>query len=63
MENHYKKDHPNMPRVLGLTATLVKKNMPKHKLADAIEELEKNLCSKIVRHYNDEDLKGYNITL
>jgi hypothetical protein len=58
MENHYKKDEPNMPRVLGLTATLVKKNMPKHKLVDAVEELEKNLCSKIVRHYNDEDLRG-----
>lgn len=47
-----------MPRVLGLTATLVKKNMPQHKLALAVEELEINLCSKIVRHYNDEDLRG-----
>jgi hypothetical protein len=58
MEKHYRNDHPSMPRVIGLTATLVKKNLPKHKLLAAVLELEQNLCSKIVRHCNDEDLKG-----
>jgi len=58
MENHYLANQSNMPRILGLTAALVKKNLPKHKLHDEVLRLEKNLCSKIVRHYNDEDLRG-----
>ncbi|XP_059487782.1 endoribonuclease Dicer-like [Neocloeon triangulifer] len=56
--NHFRKENPCMPRILGLTATLVKKNVPLHKLQQMMGDLENNLCSRIVKHFNYEDLKG-----
>ena len=46
----------SIPRVLGLTATVVKKNVSAGRLADEIERIEKGLCSKAVTYEAYQDV-------
>ncbi|CAB3384990.1 Hypothetical predicted protein [Cloeon dipterum] len=59
MKYHYNENDADMPRIMGLTATLTKtcvKN--ENSLYMRLQELELNLHSKIVKHNNDDDLRG-----
>ncbi|XP_059489043.1 endoribonuclease Dicer-like isoform X2 [Neocloeon triangulifer] len=57
MRMHYK-DQPGMPRILGLTATLIKKNIAPDKLEKEVASLESNLHSKLVKLDSLELIKG-----
>lgn len=46
----------SVPRVLGLTATIVKGKAKKDSLNTAIDVIEKNLCSQAVTHPNFEEV-------
>jgi len=46
----FEKGLVKLPRILGLTATVVKKNLIAAGLASEIEKIEKGLCSKAVTY-------------
>lgn len=58
MKDHYKSDKQMMPRILGLTATLIKRNVPLPRVALEVQNLENNLCSKMARVSTQEELRG-----
>jgi len=58
MQQHYKKGAENMPRILGLTATLIKKNVESRNLEREIQTLEANLDSKLVQLHSLDIIKG-----
>ncbi|XP_065349266.1 endoribonuclease Dicer-like [Cloeon dipterum] len=59
MKYHYNENDADMPRIMGLTATLTKTCVSDESALNMrLQELELNLHSKIVKHDNDDDLKG-----
>ncbi|XP_065351685.1 endoribonuclease Dicer-like [Cloeon dipterum] len=58
MRQHYKPDDPGMPRIMGLTATLIKKNISADKLDCEVATLERNLQCKLVKLPSLDVIKG-----
>jgi hypothetical protein len=59
MKDHYNSDESEMmPRILGLTATLIKRNVPFTRVALEVQNLENNLLSKMARVSTQEELRG-----